>query len=388
MESNIQKAVNPETSKVNKVLIIGPIPPPFGGIATVIDSIINSELKRDFSFELFNRSESLYEAGTGSLRRQLKKIGRALSLFKKLWSGGYDFIHLHGSTSGFAGDTLVLIVAFLARTKALLHLHGTDWGRFYGNVSWFRRFYVRVGVSIPKRIVVLYNLWAENIRKIDSKINVRVIRNFIPDCSPPDAARVTALRQKLRIKPEEFVVSSIGRVGWRKGSFDIVEAASMPAIANSGLRILLVGGEENQGEMERLQKFVVEKGVAQWVNLIDEVHIEDVPLFLEMSDVFVLPSYYEGMPMSIIEAMRNGKPIISTKVGAMPDMIESGVSGILINPASPQEIAESIHMLRTNPELREKISSKARITFEDGFETSRVVSNLKKLYQEMLENES
>ena len=122
------------------------------------------------------------------------------------------------------------------------------------------------------------------------------------------------------------------------------------------------------------------------IRLVGEVNIDDVPVFLGISDVFVLPSYYEGMPMSIIEAMRSGKAIISTKVGAIPDMIEAGVSGILINPGSPDEIADSILTLKGDIPLREKLSSQARKAFESGFETSRVLLSLKKLYQEMANN--
>ncbi len=89
--------------------------------------------------------------------------------------------------------------------------------------------------------------------------------------------------------------------------------------------------------------------------------------------------------MSIIEAMRAGKPIISTTVGAIPDMIESGVSGILVTPGHPEEIASAVTTLRNDPILREKISKGARNAFEQGFETSKVVLDINNLYKEMIE---
>ncbi|MHB8205706.1 MAG: glycosyltransferase family 4 protein, partial [Desulfomonilaceae bacterium] len=338
------------------------------------------------SFEMFNRSESVYDPGKSSFHRRMLKIKRAWNLFKNLWYGEYDFIHIHGSTSGFLGDTLVMIVAFITGSKVLLHLHGTDWERFYGSVSSFRCFYVRIGLLIPRRIAVLYDLWAQNIRKIDPRINVRVIRNFVPDCPSPGHERLTLLRKDLAIRDDEFVISSIGRVGWRKGSFDIVEAAKKVVGECKDFKILLVGGEEDVGEMNQLKEAVNKNQLDQWVKLIGEVDIEDVPLFLGITNIFLLPSYYEGMPMSIIEAMRSGKAIISTKVGAIPDMIESGVSGILINPGSPDEIVDSILTLKGDIALREKLSSQARKAFESGFETSHVLLSLMELYQEMVDN--
>jgi glycosyltransferase involved in cell wall biosynthesis len=276
-------------------------------------------------------------------------------------------------------------VAFLASSRVLLHLHGTDWEKFYGSVSVFRRIYVRIGLAIPRRVVVLYDLWARNIRKINPKINVRVIRNFIPDCPKPEKASLDLLREKLGIAEKEFVISSIGRVGWRKGSFDIIQAVKQLLVENSNFKVLLVGGEELPGEMRELEKAVIDNNLDGWVKLTGEVNIDDVPTLLEMSDIFVLPSYREGMPMSIIEAMRAGKPIISTTVGAIPDMIESGVSGILVAPGHPEEIASAVTTLRNDPILREKVSKGARNAFEQGFETSKVVLDINNLYKEMTE---
>jgi glycosyltransferase involved in cell wall biosynthesis len=377
--------INTKTSKEKRILIVGPVPPPFGGIATVIYSIINSELSKEYVFDIFNRSESIYDSQTSSLQRKLLKAKRVLTLFRQLWLGKYEFIHIHGSTSGFLGDTLVMVVAFLASSRVLLHLHGTDWEKFYGSVSMFRRIYVRIGLAIPKRIVVLYDLWARNIRKIDPRINVRVIRNFIPDCPKPEKASLDSLREKLGVAENEFVISSIGRVGWRKGSFDIVQAVRQLLVENSNFKVLLVGGEELPGEMRELEKAVLDNNLGGWVKLTGEVNIDDVPTLLEMSDIFVLPSYREGMPMSIIEAMRAGKPIISTTVGAIPDMIESDVSGILVTPGHPEEIASAVTTLRNDPILREKISKGARNAFEQEFETSKVVLDINNIYKEMIE---
>ena len=376
--------MNHRNSTTKKVLVIGPIPPPYGGIATVIDSIINSELREDYSFEIFNRSESVYDWDKSPFQNKILKIKRAGSLLKNLWSGEYCLIHLHGSTSGFFGDTLVMLLAFVTGSKVLLHLHGTDWESFYGSASLFRRIYARIGLSIPYRIVVLYELWARNIREIKPGTNVRVIRNFIPDCPKPSKKLLDDLREKLGISDDEFVISSIGRVGRRKGSFDIVKATTQMLQETKEFRILLVGGEENKGEMDSLKKAVEDSQLSNWIILTDEVNVEDVPIFLGISDVFVLPSYREGMPMSIIEAMRSGKPVVATTVGGIPDMIETGVSGILVDPGAPNEIALAILKLKNDESLRRNLGIGARKAFEAGFETSRVVREIRRIYEEMI----
>jgi glycosyltransferase involved in cell wall biosynthesis len=149
-------------------------------------------------------------------------------------------------------------------------------------------------------------------------------------------------------------------------------------------RILLVGGEENKGEMDSLKKAVEDRQLSNWIILTDEVNVEDVPIFLGISDVFVLPSYREGMPMSIIEAMRSGKPVVATTVGGIPDMIETGVSGILVDPGAPNEIASAILKLKNNESLLRNMGIGARKAFEAGFGTSRVVREIRRIYEEMI----
>ena len=125
-------------------------------------------------------------------------------------------------------------------------------------------FMFSIGLAIPKRIVVLYDLWAQNIRKINPKINVRVIRNFVSDQPQPGKALLEDLRKKLGITEQDFVISSIGRVGWRKGSFDIVYAVKTLIKERIDLKVLLVGGQEGEGEMEQLKTAILENGLNDW----------------------------------------------------------------------------------------------------------------------------
>jgi len=102
---------------------------------------------------------------------------------------------------------------------------------------------------------------------------------------------------------------------------------------------------------------------------------------LAMSEVFLLPSYSEGMPVAIIEAMRSKTAIISTRVGAIPDMIENGVSGLLIKPGSPEEIAEAVMLLKKDEHLRMRLAAGARQAFDNNFEVSKAIGELAEVYK-------
>jgi glycosyltransferase involved in cell wall biosynthesis len=145
----------------------------------------------------------------------------------------------------------------------------------------------------------------------------------------------------------------------------------------------LLGGEERPGNMAQLTSIVKEQKIGQWVQLTGELKREKVPAFLGFADIFLLPSFWEGMPVTIIEAMRSGLPIISTPVAGIPDMIENGVSGLLIKPGAPDEIAEAVLMLKQDKSLREKLAAGAKATFEETFESSKVVEELRSLFRSM-----
>ena len=104
----------------------------------------------------------------------------------------------------------------------------------------------------------------------------------------------------------------------------------------NSIRFVLVGSEEFPGEMVQLVEQMNENNLVPWVTFTGEVERNKTALFYSLADVYLLPSFIEGMPISIIEALRSGLPVISTRIGGIPDMIENGVSGFLIKSGGPE----------------------------------------------------
>jgi len=241
--------------------------------------------------------------------------------------------------------------------------------------------YTRIGLRMAPRIVVLYSLWAENIRKICPTADVLVARNLIHDQDPPQPAEVRQLREKLGLTEKHFVVLTIGYVGWRKGSFVILDAVPEVASQDPSVRFVLVGSEEMPGEMAQLAQRVDKENLSAWVTFTGEVERKKANVFYSLADVYLLPSFIEGMPITIIEALRSGLPVISTRIGGIPDMIEDRVSGLLLNPGAPKEIAEAVLLLKRDSELRKKLAEGARRTFDEKFEFSRGIEEIRAVYR-------
>lgn len=365
--------------------MVGPEPPPFGGIWSVMDSIMRSDLAREYRFDHFPKGEGFPPGVNGPLARNLFRVQRFISFYKKIGSKKYAFVHIQSSDGAFLGTVIFMAIARLSRLPILLHQHGTHWGYFYGDAPLLEKAYTRLGLLLPKRVIVLFQAWAAHIKKLSPRIQVRVLRNLIHEADHVDPGRVQALRNELGLQAGDFVVVSVGSVGRRKGSFDIVAATPEVSAQDPSIRFVLVGGEEHPGEMDELRAVVEFKNAGSLVHCTGEVAPSRVPEYLAVADVFILPSSVEGMPISILEAMRSSLPIITTAVSGIPEVIEHDRSGVFIKPGSPPEIARAVLRLRRDEALRTRLGHAARVVFDERFAFSRGIEEIRRLYAEMAE---
>lgn len=358
-------------------------PPPFGGISSVMRTILDSPLGRDYSFEVFERS-NIPQDSSGYLGTNIFRINRFIQFFRKLRQKRYDFVHIHTPFSaGFPGTIVFMIIARLAGTKILLHIHGTDWDSVYIKRSGLTKFVFRIGFRIPQRIIVLYEIWRINIKELVPKVRVYTIANCLEDAQPPDSALVQTIRPELGIANNNFLVLTVGFVGSRKGYLDILDAVPQVVKTDESVRFVFVGGEERPGENYPVLSKIKNQKLDKWVLVTGEVHRSKIPLYLATADVFLLPSREEGMPIAILEAMRAGRPIITSTVGGIPEMIEDGRSGILIEPENPGKIVDALRRLLKNDQLREELAQGAREGFEKKFETHVCINQLASIYNSM-----
>jgi glycosyltransferase involved in cell wall biosynthesis len=365
---------------VKRALMVGPVPPPFGGIAAVISDIVNSDLSDEYSFDIFDRSDI---PPGGFFKRNLLRAKRFWAFLKQTQPGNYDFVHIHSADPAFLGTILFTLLAKARGLKVLTHMHGTDWDDFYTKAPTIRKMYTRFGFSLPDKIVVLYRLWSENIKKLTPKADVRVIRNLIHEPPPVAPRAVEELKRKLTISSTDFVVLTVGSVGWRKGSFDIMRVAQQVIQDRSDVIFVLVGGGEKPGEMAQALRMASEPDLIDRVRVVGETPRSKIPLYLKMAHVFLLPSYIEGMPISIIEAMAHGIAVITTPVGGIPDLLTDEESGVFIPPGAPERIAEAVIRLKEDSESRNRLARAGRRVFEEQFEFSKGIEEIRELYREL-----
>lgn len=202
---------------------------------------------------------------------------------------------------------------------------------------------------------------------------------FLPNGIPPLGPRAGRdVRAELGIPGDAPVVASVSVLRRQKALEVLVEAARLLAPEVPGLRVLVAGvGPEE----EKLRGLVADGGLEQTVLLIGRR--DDVPDVLAASDVAVQCSDWEGSPLAVMEYMAAGKAIVATRVGGVPDLIEDGVHGLLVDPQDPPALARAIGGLLGDPGRRARLGEAARERQRAEFELTVMVRRVEELYEEL-----
>ncbi len=190
-----------------------------------------------------------------------------------------------------------------------------------------------------------------------------------------------ASRAALGTPAEAFLVGAAGRLAAQKGHRHLIEAipALVPEIPN--LQVVIVGEGPMRPVLERRAR---QLGVDRHVRF-PGFH-PDVQSFLCGLDVFVMPSLWEGFGLVLLEAMAAGQPIVASKVSAIPEVIEDGVTGLLVPPAEPSALAQAILTLWREPAFREKLGNAGRERLRERFSLDQMVDETERVYAEVLAN--
>jgi len=188
------------------------------------------------------------------------------------------------------------------------------------------------------------------------------------------------LRKRLKIKDNEKIITFVGTLRPVKGVKYLIKAMELIIKKNENVKLMLVGDGE---EREELESLVEELDLKECVKFIGRVQNEEIPQYMAASDVFVLPSLSEGFPVVTLEAMASGLAIIATSVGGLPEIVEDGENGFLVEPKNPKEIAKKVLLILGSDELRENISKKNKEKVKEyGWEC--VIEQVECIYKECL----
>lgn len=292
-------------------------------------------------------------------------------IFSFLRQGHFDLLHTHG----YAADIIGIPSANILRIPTISTCHG-----FIENdrkLSIYNRL-DRIALRFSDRIIAVSTDIQKDLIKSGIKFSqIRIIPNAIP--TDIDEASFSKHRQEARqrfgFSEEDFILGFVGRLSQEKGVAFLIEAAFLARNANCPVKLLLIGEGPQKPELRdtvKRKRFETNVVFAGFQYNIDRL--------LPGIDVFVLPSLTEGTPMALLEAMAYGIPAIASSVGQIPQIIDSGKSGILVRPGNPQQIGESISFLYENPSIRDEIAKAGQRKVKKEFDIKRWTKQIQDEY--------
>lgn len=328
-----------------------------------------------------HRTNQMTVIAWGCLRREISPLQDLLALFKLirlLNAQNYDVVHFHNSKMGLIGR----IAARIARIpKVYYTVHGwglnpQTTGRLYFMLSIIERFLSRfttevVFVSKQDMEQGIKNHWAtkDHSSLIYNGIGGQEAGSLLAD--PP-----VNLRKLLKVSEEIPIIGFVARLADPKDPFFAIRVSKCLSSQGIDHRLCIIG---NGPKYEDCGRLIESLGMRHQVALMGTR--TDVRSLLNEMDLFCLFSKWEGLPISVLEAMHSGLPIVASSVGGLPEMIDQGESGFLVEGNNVEKTTDLIASLLDDKETRKAMGVKAKTAAYSRFQLSDMVSRYQALYE-------
>ncbi|HJC74846.1 MAG TPA: glycosyltransferase family 4 protein [Candidatus Mediterraneibacter faecavium] len=346
-----------------------------GGIAAVVNGYHGSYLEKDYNI-IYVES---YKDG-GKVTKLLKGICGYIHLAKVLLFNRPDLVHIHSSFGpSFYRKIPFIYMASWAKIPIINHIHGADFDEFYANASGKKKELVRKVYGKCNKLIALSEEWKERLSQIVPTDRIVIIENY-------SILHEDALCDRLN-RPCNNQVLFLGELGRRKGCYDIPNVVKYVAEKLPNIRFILCGSGSEADE-NAIKKLVYKNRVDNNVVFKGWVRDGEKDKVLREADVFFLPSYNEGMPMAILDAMGYGLPVVSTNTGGISKIVYDKKNGICCNPGDVETMAAGIIELLTDNQKRNDASKASMNIVRNGYSLESHLEKLQELYEEVIHAEA
>ena len=337
-----------------------------GGISSVIKGHLSSALTQSFNFIIIpsHIDGSKIKKLAVALRGLLKTIA-ALSTQR------IDVVHFHsGDFPSPLRKFFYFLIVKAFNKKVIFHVHGALFiTQFHKSLSLFKSLVVFL-LQHSDVVICLSKSWEANIKSIAPLAKTVIIPNAIPipTLQPPTKAM------------GPFTVAFLGRIGYRKGIFLLLE--TIAKLRDQGISIYLeIGGN---GKTSRMFESIHTLRLQDQIRYHGWIGPGRKDQLLRRVDAFVLPSYGEGMPMALLEAMAYGLPVVTTCVGGIPELVIDKHNGLLIEPGNRLALENSLKHLYAHPQSCNQLGKNARMTVLKNHDLDTMTERLHKTYENLM----
>lgn len=329
-----------------RVLMLGPNLQVRGGVAAVENALIGS-LPPEIEV---TQLPTMVEGSKG--RKLVVFLEAIVRTFAELRRHP-DVVHIHFASRASSVRKMLLARLALARgARLIMHAHGGGYRDYWATLAPASRSTIVRTLCRAHCLIVLGETWR------DFFASLGVPRERIVSLPNPVVLPAT-LPERLRRSSVRLVY--LGLFARSKGVFDLIDALTRLRPEVLGRTRLVLAGN---GDSRQVRDLVERRGLARFVEVRDWLSPTERDRLLASADAFVLPSYAEGLPMSLLEAMAWGLPVISTAVGSIPEHVHEGAQGLLVTPGDVSELAGAIERIVMDDALRRHMGERARSAVE------------------------
>ena len=276
-------------------------------------------------------------------------------------------VHAHIAARGFWRDAAVLAPAFAMHSRVLLHLHGSGFERMYDDAGPFVRMVVRDIFERSACVIVPCESLRAWVRAVARDAHVVTLPN-------PVSAEPLA---KDSGRPN--LVLFLGHLAPDKGVFDLLEGVSAARAAVPDVRLVCAG----DGDRISVARYADRLGISDAVKFTGWVGPSGKRALFESAAVLAAPSYDAALPMSLLEAMAAGVPVVATAVGGIPEAVQDGVNGFLVAPGDSASLARVLRKILVDRSLAERIGIAGRDSVRLRYAPERALPKLEAIYARM-----
>lgn len=356
---------------MTRVLLVGKGVPDRGGIPTFLHDLATGELSQSHDISFLNVAHSgTPEGGRLSARNSVRTLKDAIAVFRQ--AKGRDVVHINSALAPTVTVVRAGLLALAGRLRGcavIMHAHG-------GNIeTWLTsrraRWLTRVAMSPATVVVAVWSAGEQALASALGEGRVRLVVNGV------DTDRFTPVDQQPAGQPR---VLYVGLLTPRKGVLDLIEASR--ALRDRGVdhELCLLGGIPDEGPEAAEPVLAAADGHAV---LLGTRAPEEMPAVYASADVFCLPSWWEAMPLSILEAMASGLPVIASDVGDVARIVVHGEDGLVVPKQAPDQLADALRTLIEDPEEAGRMGCSARRRVEKSYSSSATARAISDLYVEV-----
>jgi glycosyltransferase involved in cell wall biosynthesis len=351
---------------MSRVLLVGKGAPDRGGIPSFLDDLCHGDLSRHHEITFLNVAHhGTPQGGQATFGNVVRTVRDSAAVWRA--ARGHDIVHIH---SALAPTVTVIRAGMLASAGRLrgchvvVHAHG-------GNLeTWsdgaLPRILLRAALAPAHAVVSVWQGGRRALSRAVAPERLWAIDNGVD---------VTRFRPGPEHEPPRVLY--VGLLTPRKGVLDLIEASRSLRAEGLAHELWLLGGTPDEGPAAADPVLRAAEGAA---SLLGTRRPEEMPEVYAAADIFCLPSWWEAMPLSVLEAMAAGLPVVATDVGDVRRLVLDGSTGILVERQSPERLADALRRLLVEPDLRRRMGAAGRLRAEESFSTTGTARAVSQLY--------